>query len=177
MQTTAQNHQSDDEALNAARNWLGVVTIPDRISSVINTTESAEADRDRYKQKKNPYEIQTFVTRKLIRGITVCIKSGMVNNSDIYSILMDRGFFDKGNGKFITRQTANFYARAVREKLGLVRKDKKTMICEMFDSGKTPKQIAKSINTTIVYVYQVLVNNGHNVKRSEIVLKNNKDWT
>ncbi|MDC8446067.1 MAG: hypothetical protein LV471_09115 [Nitrosomonas sp.] len=159
--------ESDEAALNAARNWLGFVTLPDHISSITNTTESAEADRERYKQKKSPYEIQTFATRKLIRGLTVCLNAGMINNNDIYHLLMDRGFLAKKDGRIITRQTVNQYLRAVRERLGLVRKDKKTMICEMFDQGKRMKQIAELINSTPMYVYQTLKNNGYKVNRGD----------
>lgn len=165
MITQQQENEKKEQAVNQAMNWLGFVKIPDSISRVTKTTESAEADRKRYRQKKSPYEIQTVATRKLIRGLTVCLNSGMKNNVEIRRLLMLRGFLNKKDGRIITRQTVNYYLRCVRERLGLVRKDKKTMICEMFDQGEGIEQIAESINSTPMYVYQTLKNNGYEVKR------------
>lgn len=150
--------QTDEAALIAAKKWMGFATV----------AHDCTAKPDN-KQKKSPYEIQTIATRKLIKGLTVCLKSGMKNNRDIYKLLMERGFLDKEGDRTVSRSTVNAYLRAVRERMGLVRKDKKTMICELFEKGEGIQQIAELINSTPIYVYQTLKNNGYQVKCGVVV--------
>lgn len=122
-------------------------------------------DTDKYKPRvrpyKNPYLTKSNATRKLLRGIKVCIKSGISSNDRIYEILEDRGFLNRLDGKVMTKHTLRSYARAVRAKMGIVRKDKKTLIVEMFSSGKTVGEIAMSLESTPRYVTQTLRKRGY----------------
>lgn len=122
-------------------------------------------DTDKYKPRvrpyKNPYLTKSNATRKLLRGIKVCLNSGVSSNDRIYEILEDRGFLNRLDGKVMTKHTLRSYARAVRAKMGIVRKDKKTLICELFLLGKSLGDIAIYLESTPRYVTQTLRKRGH----------------
>lgn len=122
---------------------------------------------DKYKKRvreyKSPFETKSFATRRLLRGIKVCLNAGIESNDVIYEVMAARGFLNRLDGKVMTKHTLRSYALAVRNQLGIVRKAKKTTkIKQMYLAGKSVKEIAFSIETTVRYVNQALKRQGLN---------------
>lgn len=120
---------------------------------------------DKYKPRvrlhKSSYLTKSNATRKLLRGINACLKSGMLNSNEIYEVLSKRGFLNRLDGTVMAKRTLRLHVTTFRAKRGIVRKNKKTLISEMFLSGKSVSEITKSLNSTTRYVTQTLRKNAN----------------
>lgn len=133
----------------------------DKKRKTLNDSFGHKEDKKRVREYQNPYALKSRATRKLLRGIKVCLKSGMTSNCRIYDVMISRGFLNGASGRLMTKNTLRTYARAVRGKLGIVRKDKKIVINEMFLSGKSVNEMAMYLDSTPRYITQVLKRLGH----------------
>jgi len=105
-------------------------------------------------------------TKKIRRGMICCVKKGMNNNSEIFRILLNRGFaYIPRSGKNYSLTTLSQYMIYVRKELKIPVVEKQYAILELIKQGMTDEQIIKKLDTSRRYIQEV--NKMFNLKKGK----------